>query len=191
MGPAHGQAPPKAAQGVQRSQSSQVLSFTRTSADLVGSLADETAELQYWVGSMADFTSSDWAGSMADETETKQAQIKPDLFGSMADEAERLRFSVFGQMADETEELSLTTPVLFYGKCKDGKRIPPNAFLMELEARHTRHGWEPRRLLRFVKSCLRGEAAPWWEGCFLTNAYDEDQGPAENYAKFKETFRQQ
>jgi hypothetical protein len=27
----------------------------------------------------------------------------PDLFGSMADEAERLRFSLFGRMADETE----------------------------------------------------------------------------------------
>jgi hypothetical protein len=39
------------------------------------------------------------------------------------------------QMAQNTQELSLTTPVLFYGKCKDGKGIPPNAFLMELEAR--------------------------------------------------------
>jgi hypothetical protein len=44
MGPAHGQLPPEAAQGVRRSQSSQVLSFTRTSADLFGSMADETAE---------------------------------------------------------------------------------------------------------------------------------------------------
>jgi hypothetical protein len=44
MGLAHGQAPPEAAQGVRRSQSSQVLSFTRTSADLFGSMADETAE---------------------------------------------------------------------------------------------------------------------------------------------------
>jgi hypothetical protein len=46
MGPAHGQAPPEAAQGVQRTQNSQVLSFTRTSetaelADLVGIMADE------------------------------------------------------------------------------------------------------------------------------------------------------
>jgi hypothetical protein len=39
------------------------------------------------------------------------------------------------QMAQNTQELSLTTRVLFYGKCKDGKSIPPNAFLMELEAR--------------------------------------------------------
>jgi hypothetical protein len=45
------------------------------------------------------------------------------------------------QMAQNTQELSLTTPVLFYGKCKDVKSIPPNAFLMELEARQTRHGW--------------------------------------------------
>jgi hypothetical protein len=44
------------------------------------------------------------------------------------------------QMAQNTQELSLTTPVLFYGRCKDGKSIPPNAFLMELEARQTRHG---------------------------------------------------
>jgi hypothetical protein len=37
------------------------------------------------------------------------------------------------QMAQNTQELSLTTPVLFYGRCRDGKSIPPNAFLMELE----------------------------------------------------------
>jgi hypothetical protein len=66
------------------------------------------------------------------------------------------------QMAQNTQELSLTTPVLFYGKCKDGKNIPPNAFLMELEARQTRRGWETSKLLHFVKSCLRGKAALWW-----------------------------
>jgi hypothetical protein len=65
------------------------------------------------------------------------------------------------QMAQNTQELSLTTPVLFYGKCKDGKSIPPNAFLMELEERQTRHGWEPSMLLRFVKSCLRGKSTLW------------------------------
>jgi hypothetical protein len=43
------------------------------------------------------------------------------------------------QMAQNTQELSLTTPLLFYGRCKDGKSIPPNAFLMELKARQTRH----------------------------------------------------
>jgi CheY-specific phosphatase CheX len=62
-------------------------------------------------------------------------------------------------MAQNTQKLSLTTPVLFYGRFKDGKSIPPNAFLMELKARQTRHGWEPSMLLRFVKSCLRGGAA--------------------------------
>jgi hypothetical protein len=65
------------------------------------------------------------------------------------------------QMAQNTQELSLTTPLLFYGKCKDRKSIPPNAFLMELEARQTRHGWEPSMLLPFVKSCLKGR------GCFM------------------------
>jgi hypothetical protein len=51
MGTAHGQAPPEAAQGVQRTQNSKVLSLTHTSADLFGSMADETADL---VGSMAN-----------------------------------------------------------------------------------------------------------------------------------------
>jgi hypothetical protein len=36
------------------------------------------------------------------------------------------------EMAQNTQELSLTTPVLFYGRCKDGKCIPPNALLMEI-----------------------------------------------------------
>jgi hypothetical protein len=94
------------------------------------------------------------------------------------------------QMAQNTQELSLTTPVLFYGKCKDGKSILPNAFLMELEARQTRHGWEPSMLLRFVKSCLRGEAALWWEGCILSYGDDQDQGPADNYVAFKVAFKQ-
>jgi hypothetical protein len=94
------------------------------------------------------------------------------------------------QMAQNTQELSLTTPVLFYGRCKDGKSILPNAFLMELEARQTRHGWEPSMLLRFVKSCLRGKAALWWEGCILSYGDDQDQGPADNYVAFKIAFKQ-
>jgi hypothetical protein len=94
------------------------------------------------------------------------------------------------QMAQNTQELSLTTPVLFYGKCKDGKSISPNAFLMELKARQTRHGWEPSMLLRFVKSCLRGKAALWWEGCILSYGDDQDQGPADNYVAFKIAFKQ-
>jgi hypothetical protein len=93
-------------------------------------------------------------------------------------------------MAQNTQELSLAMPVLFYGKCKDGKSIPPNAFLMELKARQTRHGWEPSMLLRFVKSCLRGEAALWWEGCILSYGDDQDQGTAENYVAFKVAFKQ-
>jgi hypothetical protein len=75
------------------------------------------------------------------------------------------------QMAQNTQELSLTTPVLFYG-------------------RQTRHGWEPSMLLRFVKSCLRGKAALWWEGCILSYGDDQDQGPADNYVAFKIAFKQ-
>jgi hypothetical protein len=100
-------------------------------------------------------------------------------------------------MAQNTQELSLTSPVLFYGKCKDGKSIPPNAFLMELEARQTRHGWEPSMLLRFVKSCLRGEAALWWEGCILSYGDDQEAfkqhygiGGATNNLCWADTFRQ-
>jgi hypothetical protein len=60
---------------------------------------------------------------------------------------------------------------------------------MELEARQTRHGWEPSMLLRFVKSCLRGEAASWWVGCILSYGDDQDQGPAEEYAVFRVEFK--
>jgi hypothetical protein len=45
-------------------------------------------------------------------------------------------------------------------------------------------------LLRFVKSCLRGESALWWEGCILLYGDDQDQGPAENNAAFKVAFKQ-
>jgi hypothetical protein len=46
-------------------------------------------------------------------------------------------------------------------------------------------------LLRFVKSCLRGEAALWWEGCISTYGDEENQqGPSENYAAFKIAFKQ-
>jgi hypothetical protein len=87
-------------------------------------------------------------------------------------------------MAQNTQELSLTTPVLFYGKCKDGKSIPPNAFLRG-ETDTKRMGAQYA-----VKSCLRGESALWWEGCILSYGDDQDQGPAENYAAFKVAFKQ-
>jgi hypothetical protein len=64
MGPAHGQAPPEAAQGVQMAQNTQVLSLTHTSSDLFGSMADET--------------SSDLFGIMADKTEN-QVPNMPNL----------------------------------------------------------------------------------------------------------------
>jgi hypothetical protein len=56
-GQAHGQAPPEATQGIQRSQSSQVLSCTRTSAEVFGNMADEITEWADLVDSMADKTS--------------------------------------------------------------------------------------------------------------------------------------
>jgi hypothetical protein len=45
-------------------------------------------------------------------------------------------------------------------------------------------------LLHFVTSCLRGEAALWWEGCILSYRDDQDQGPADNYFAFKIAFKQ-
>jgi hypothetical protein len=114
MGPAHGQAPPEADQGVQRSQSSQVLSFTRTSTDLVGSMADETAKSQSSQALSFTRTSADLVSSMADEidsklypntqkrtwTETEMKQAWIGWAGSMADETSS---DCVGCMADETE----------------------------------------------------------------------------------------
>jgi hypothetical protein len=117
---------------------------------------------------------------MADKTENQIPNI-PNLVS-----AEQFRRT-------EVERLRIQynwSPVLFYGKCKDGKSFLPNAFLMELEARQSRQGCEPRMMLRFAKSCLRGEAAQWWEGCFLSYRYDQCQGPAKNYAAFKIAFKQ-
>jgi hypothetical protein len=45
-------------------------------------------------------------------------------------------------------------------------------------------------LLHFVKSCLRGKATLWWEGCILSFGDDQDQGPADNYVAFKIAFKQ-
>jgi hypothetical protein len=102
------------------------------------------------------------------------------------------------RMAQNAQELLLTTPVRFYGKWKDvrlvGKDVRlfaswPKAFLMELETRQTRDGWEPSKLLRLAKSCLRGKAALWWECCIHADGEDQDQGPAENYAAFEVAFK--
>jgi hypothetical protein len=88
-------------------------------------------------------------------------------------------------LAKQTPEMSLNTPVLFWGITRastngNGKGITPNSFLKELESRQTRHNWTDSEMLRYIQSCLRGEA-------------DDDLGPAgptTNYSAFKLAFRQ-
>jgi cobalamin biosynthesis Mg chelatase CobN len=79
-----------------------------------------------------------------------------------------------GERTPNTQEMSLTTPVRFEGRC-------PRTFIRELEARQRRHGWEQKKLLRFAESCLRGEAALWWECCSRADG-------KEKYATFKAAF---
>jgi hypothetical protein len=110
----------------ENTQNSQVLSFTRTS---------ETAELADLVGIMADEIKRELSTAQGAGRTTQGAGGMGPAHGQAQPEAAQ-----GVQMAQNTQELSLTTPVLFYGKCNDGKRIPPNTFLMELEARHTCHG---------------------------------------------------
>jgi hypothetical protein len=79
-------------------------------------------------------------------------------------------------LAKQTLEMSLNTPVLFWGITRvstngNGKGITPNLFLKELESRQTRHNWMDPELLRYVQSCLRGEADLWWTGTLST--YDD------------------
>jgi hypothetical protein len=98
-------------------------------------------------------------------------------------------------LAKQTPEMSLNTPVLFWGIKRastngNGKGITPNSFLKELESRQTQHNWTDSELLRYVQSCLRGEADLWWTGTLTM--YD-DLGPAgrpTNYTAFKLAFRQ-
>jgi hypothetical protein len=73
MGPAHGQAPPKAAQGVQRTQNSNIPnpSRTKTKQAQIGWAA--------WPAGSSWGESSDLFGSMADETENQGPNIpNPD-----------------------------------------------------------------------------------------------------------------
>jgi hypothetical protein len=98
-------------------------------------------------------------------------------------------------LAKQTPEMSLNTPVLFWGITRastnrNGKGITPNSFLKELEGRQTRHNWTDSELLRYVQSCLRGEADLWWTGTL--NTYDNlgPAGPTTNYSAFKLAFRQ-
>jgi hypothetical protein len=98
-------------------------------------------------------------------------------------------------LAKQTPEMSLNTPVLFWGiTCAatngNGKGITPNSFLNDLESRQTLHNWTGEDLLRYVQSCLRGEADLWWTGMLST--YDDlgPAGPTTNYSAFKLAFRQ-
>jgi hypothetical protein len=90
-------------------------------------------------------------------------------------------------LAKQTPEMSLNTPVLFWGITRtstnrNGKGITPNSFLKELESRQTRHNWMDPELLGYVQSCLRGEADLWWTGTLST--YDDlgPAGPTTNYS---------
>jgi hypothetical protein len=98
-------------------------------------------------------------------------------------------------LTKQTPEMSLNTPVLFWAITRastngNGKGITPNSFLKELESRQTRHNWTDSELLRYVQSCLRGEADLWWTGTLTT--YDDlgPAGPTTNYSAFKLAFRQ-
>jgi hypothetical protein len=73
--------------------------------------------------------------------------------------------------AKQTPEMTLNTPVLFWGTSNattGGRGITPNSFLKELETCQTLHGWSDEELLRYVQSCLRGEADLWWIGTICT-----------------------
>jgi hypothetical protein len=98
-------------------------------------------------------------------------------------------------LAKQTPEMSLNTPVLFWGITRasnngNGKGITPNSFLKELESRQTRHNWTDSELLRYVQSCLRGEADLWWTGMLTTYDNLGPAGPTTNYTAFKLAFRQ-
>jgi hypothetical protein len=112
-----------------------------------------------------------------------------------ADTAAASAATAAAALAKQTPEMSLNTPVLFWGitlSSTNGnwKGITPNSFLKELERRQTRQSWTDEDLLRYVQSCLRGEADLWWTGTLCT--YDDlgAVGPTTNYAAFKLAFRQ-
>jgi hypothetical protein len=88
MGPAHGQAPPEAAQGVQSTQNSPVLSLTHTSADLVGSMAKES-ERELSTAQGAGGMGLAWPGTARSSPGSpERLGASSDMFGSMADETE-------------------------------------------------------------------------------------------------------
>jgi hypothetical protein len=98
-------------------------------------------------------------------------------------------------LAKQTPEMSLNTPVLFWGITRastngNGKGITPNSFLKELESRQTRHNWTDEDLLRYVQSCPRGEADFWWTGMLSTYDNLGQAGLTTNYSAFKLAFLQ-
>ena len=63
-----------------------------------------------------------------------------------------------------TQEWSLATPILFFGKkssTRDG--VTAEKFIKEMEARKTKYNWSNQETLTYFISCLRDEAANWWE----------------------------
>lgn len=88
-------------------------------------------------------------------------------------------------------ELSVAVPILFAGKDTSRGTLPPQHFLKEIDAKRTRASWDEATTMAYVTSCLRGEAADWWNSfCnFSTNTKDESTALKNDWTAFIKEFK--
>ena len=91
-------------------------------------------------------------------------------------------------------ELALSQPVYFYGTQRPKDSLDPAKFLAELNNRQARHAWTDAEALQYFKSCLRTEAANWWEGSIeYSFDYRRDvlaDHPSRNWKAAQQAFRE-
>ena len=91
-------------------------------------------------------------------------------------------------------ELALSQPVYFYGTQRPKDSLEPAKFLAEIINRKTRHAWTDAEALQYFKSCLRTEAANWWEGTieysFDYRKHTQATHPSRNWEAAQQAFRE-
>ena len=91
-----------------------------------------------------------------------------------------------------SQEFALAAPLKFYGIPTPKNTLAPEAFLRELKARQTKHKWDDVTTIRYMVSCLTGEAYAWWTGAAQANIDGNvpDSDPNEKFATFEALFRE-
>lgn len=91
------------------------------------------------------------------------------------------------------QELSVAIPLMFSGDDGDKNSLTPAQFLLELDAKKVKSGWDDATTLQYATSCFRGYAHHWWTYSLTTTTSHAERTHAKlvksNYDEFCKEFK--